>query len=107
METPYCIKPPHASVKTVSHRRFPGKIKDDRFNHVKKEKWFLCDRSHKVVEFGGQDMPHDGGIGWNRKKACLSLLIMGDGWLERTSYGIAQIAMLKCLGSAQVALAVN
>ena len=37
----------------------------------------------------------------------MSLLIVSDGWLERISYGIAQGAMLKSLGSAQVKVALT
>jgi ribosomal protein L37AE/L43A len=75
---------PYESVKPVSHRRFPWKLQDDRFNPVQKERWFLCDRCHLVVKFNKQGLPFDGS--WLNSKAGVPCCTHRGLWLAGENY---------------------
>ena len=40
--------------------RLPPVVEDLRFSHIKRTKWFKCDRCTTRIDFGSQSYPHDG-----------------------------------------------
>ena len=75
---------PYESVKTVSPRRLPWKLQDDRFNLVQKERWFVCDPCHLVVKFNKQGLPFDGS--WLHSKAGVPCCTHRGLWVAGENY---------------------